>query len=195
MALQRYQGQNDFRLELSPFDVVKMKAWERDTAKLKLLPSGRWTILSPCVQPLHRGHCQCPHVAGPTWQTLRLGLLRALLFVLPTQGTACAWKRTLALLSQSQARDLLIPSSQTADARCLFREDKSLELTPDLPYSLAKGSHPRKCQIFLTCGSVPGGSQGHFPPPPALFYSQPHWLSPASLTAACYVTAQTLPCG
>lgn len=86
---------------------------------------------------------------------------------------------------------ILSPTTLLTDRRCLLpiQEDKSLELTPDLPYSLAKGSHLRKYQIFLTCGSGPGGSQGHFPSAP--FYSQSPWLSPASLTAACYVTAQT----
>lgn len=35
-GLQWYQEQSDFRLELFPFDVAKVKALERDTAKLKL---------------------------------------------------------------------------------------------------------------------------------------------------------------
>lgn len=33
---RRTSGQNDFRLKLFPFDVVKMTALERDMAKLKL---------------------------------------------------------------------------------------------------------------------------------------------------------------
>lgn len=124
----RISGQNGFRLKLFTFDVVKMMALERDMAKLKLgslfrvqqgLLSPVSTIatsmatrnhrpvllrtvtsqppLSPCAGVTNNAHTQLSQPGKRSgW-----GSSRDLLFVLPTQGTACAWKRTLALLSRS----------------------------------------------------------------------------------------------
>lgn len=76
-----------------------------------------------------------------------------------------------------EPRSLLTPSSQTAGTRCLFREGKSLELTPDLPYSLGQRVTPEEVpdlpDLWLRSCGLPGPLPLH------------SILLTLSLTAAC----------